>query len=171
MFTSLSSFMLSHVMLGSLMTSYQCLLADLRCQGIIKTMSLYLCSLLSSNGLVLRWSHAGADGGVLHCANVSPWLWVLWMWPLDMLRIGTVFQPWKNVECYIVVKLIDQIPVLRWLAHISSVATTCMGVTCNVFLDTGVRKTCLGLCFNMIKHKLTNWHADALKLIIPWQCE
>lgn len=61
--------------------------ADLRCQGIIKTMSLYL-SLLSSHGLVLRWSHAGADGGVLHCANVSPWLWFLWIWPFDVLWIG-----------------------------------------------------------------------------------
>lgn len=79
--------------------------ADLRCQGIVKTMSLYL-SLLSSPGLVLCWSHAGADGGVLHCANVSPWLWFLWIWPFDVLRIGTEYQPMKNVECFIVVKLI-----------------------------------------------------------------
>lgn len=39
-------------------------------------------------------------------------------------------QPSSNLERLTVVKLIYPIPVLRLFAHISSVATTCMGVTC-----------------------------------------
>lgn len=118
--------------------------ADLRCQVIIK-MSLYL-SLLSSHGLVLCWSHARADGGVLHCANVSPWLWFLWIWPFDVLWIGKDVSLGKiyNVECFIVVKLIifQSWGYLHTFSLYPQHVPWCVTL---LILDTGVRKLSLGL--------------------------